>query len=355
MTAPETGTIYGLVDPRTNDVRYVGQTTKPIEARLAGHLAAPAPLVRAWIETLAVEGKLPAIEPIREGVPVAHLDQAEKEEIAAHSQRADLLNVASNMVGNAKRRKDSREETKRREAEQKATDRAWHEASWRQVADQILDAIGGSISPADVPIREIPGAVWQAYQTYRDADRRLAENIDASLVLRPGAGVTVEGSSPQDDEKRLALQQINSVRPGLENYLHAYCAAFDKVDSRDHYGADGAYCRGDQAYRSEFRAPGQMARHLSLIPWAARALDPWVALAIAAGIDKKSPEFVDWISGDPLVREAVGLYQVDFLAGLGCRDKSGIATSPSTCSPWGPPTSQASPFRACWNANCGTG
>lgn len=317
MTDAATGTIYALVDPRTGEVRYVGQTTKPIKARLAGHLAAPAPLVRAWIEALVVEGQLPVITPIRADVPSADLDQAEKEEITAHSARSDLLNVASNTVGNAKRQKASREEAKRREAEQKATDRAWREASWRQVADQIRDAVGGPISPSDVPIREIPGAVWEMCRAYHEANRRLEENISVNLPLHPGAGVTVEGDSPQAEAKRAALRQLNDVRPGLEHYLHAYCAAFDKVDRGDYRDAAGAYCRGDQAYRDEFRDSEQMARHLSLIPWAARALDPWVTLAKAAGIDKKTPEFVEWVSDDPAVRDAVELYRADFPGWLG--------------------------------------
>lgn len=317
MTDATTGTIYGLVDPRTGEVRYVGQTTKPIEARLAGHLAAPAPLVRAWIETLAVDGCVPQIMPLREEVSAAHLDAAERQEIRARAERGDLLNVASNELGNAKRRKISREEAKRREAEQKATDRAWHEASWRQVADQIRDAVGGPISPSGVPIREIPGAAWQMCRAYHEANRRLEENIAVNLLLHPGAGVTVEGDSPQAEAKRAALRQLNDVRPGLEHYLHAYCAAFDKVDRGDYRDAAGAYCRGDQAYRDEFRDPEQMARHLSLIPWAARALDPWVALATAAGIDKKTPEFVEWVSDDPAVRDAVELYRAGFPGWLG--------------------------------------
>ena len=317
MTDTETGTIYGLIDPRTNEVRYVGQTTKPIEARLAGHLAAPAPFVRTWIEALAVEGRLPVITPIREAVPVAELDRAEKEEIAAHSAQGDLLNVASNTVGNAKRRKASQEEAKRREAEQKATDRAWREASWRQVADQIRDAVGGPISPADVPIREIPGAVWEAYQTYRDANRRLEESIVAGPSLRPEVGGAMEEDGPQAEERRAALRQLNNISPGLENYLHAYCAAFDKVDRGDYRDANGAFCRGDQAHRSHFQDPEQMARHLSLIPWAARALDPWVALAVEAGIDKRSTELAEWISEDPTIQESVELYRAKSPGWLG--------------------------------------
>lgn len=43
MTTPDTGTIYALVDPRDGAVRYIGQTTKTLAERLAGHVANPAP------------------------------------------------------------------------------------------------------------------------------------------------------------------------------------------------------------------------------------------------------------------------------------------------------------------------
>lgn len=317
MTDAATGTIYGLVDPRTNEVIYVGQTTKPLAVRLAGHLAAPAPLVRAWIEELAVEGGLPQIIPLREGIPADLLDAVEREEIRSHAVRRDLLNVASNELGNTKRRKASREEEKRRRKEEEAMDRTWHQAAWRQVADQIREATGGPISPADIPVREIHASAWSAYQAYRDADRRLKENIDAGLQFRPGVGVVVEGDGLHAQEKREALQQLNSARSGLEHYVRAYCGAFSAVDDGDYRGAVGAFGRGDEAYRNDFRDRAHMARYLSLIPWAARALDPWVALAREAGIDKKGPEFTAWVSDDPVVREAVDLYRMDASGWLG--------------------------------------
>ena len=52
-TAEATGTLYTLVDPRTETVRYVGQTTKPLAVRLAGHMNNPAPKVAPWIAELA--------------------------------------------------------------------------------------------------------------------------------------------------------------------------------------------------------------------------------------------------------------------------------------------------------------
>lgn len=318
MTLEATGTIYGLVDPRTDDVKYVGQTTKPIDVRLAGHLAAPAPLVRAWIEALAVEGRSPEIVPIREQVPVVDLDAAEKEEIKAHAERGDLLNVASNETGNTKRRKIGREEAKRRKAEEEAMARTWRQATWRQVADQIRAATGGPISPADIPIREIPAAIWDAYQAYHEANQRLREASAAGLLLLPGLGIVVEGDAPRDQARRAALAQLNDAQTLLERYLRAYCGAFSNVDDGDRWGSkEGVYNRGTEAYRNEFRDRAHMARYLSLTPWAARALDPWVALAREAGIDRKAPEFSQWVSDDQDIREAVDLYRLTAPGWLG--------------------------------------
>ncbi len=61
MTTPDTGTIYGLVDPRDGTVRYVRQTTRSLAVRLAGHLTKPAPRVGAWFEELRVGGVDPDI------------------------------------------------------------------------------------------------------------------------------------------------------------------------------------------------------------------------------------------------------------------------------------------------------
>ncbi|WP_333742716.1 hypothetical protein [Streptomyces ardesiacus] len=308
MTTAATGTIYALIDPRSGAVRYIGQTTKPIAARLAGHLAAPAPLVRVWIQELAVEGRLPEIVAIREGVPAAELDQAEKEEIADHSSRGDLLNVVSNTIGNAKRRKASKEEAKRREVEERATDRAWREASWRQVADQIRDATGGPIAPGDVPVHPIPKSVWETYQSYQAAERWLAQRRSGAFLLLPGVGVAEAADSLEAREREKVRRLKRHCEEGMETFMRTYSHIFTAVDDGERYG-DGIFGRGEKAYKVAFADPAHMARYLSLIPWAARSLDPWVALADAAGIDTREAAFANWVSNDPETRAAVELFQ----------------------------------------------
>lgn len=308
MTTPSTGTIYALLDPRTNNVRYVGQTTKPIEIRLAGHLASPSPLVKAWITELAIEGHLPQIVPLRECVPVAGLDAAEKDEIKAHADRGDILNVVGNAPGNARRRKVTQAEQKRRQAEVEAMDRAWWQASWRKVADQIREATGGPISPADIPVRDIPASVWSIYEAYQEADRYIS-STRAVYLLVPTGGVRVDpASTPDAEEVDRARRRRIAAEEALKRYFHAYCAAFAAVDDGERYGVDGGvFGRGSDAYKTEFTDSTQMARYLSLIPWAARALDPWVALAEQAGMDPASDEFRDWVSEDQATRDAIGL------------------------------------------------
>ncbi|WP_405699045.1 hypothetical protein OG209_05035 [Streptomyces sp. NBC_01383] len=310
MTEPTTGTIYGLVDPRTGEVMYVGQTTKPIEARLAGHLAAPAPLVRAWIEALAVEGLLPQIAPLHEAVVLAELDAAERLEIKAQAGQRDLLNVVSNEVGNAKRRKVSREEAKRRKAEEDAVTQAWRHAAWRKVADQIQAATGGPISPARVPIHPIPAQLWTWYVEYHEIKKRLDAFLAQRYVLRQGGGVTIEGDTPEATQQRELHHRRELLEAGLRRYTRAYCATFSSVDERDRWGSgEGIFGRGEDAYKTKFSSRERMARYLSLIPWAGRALDPWVALAEQAGIDTREPDFADWVSGEEETRRAVKLFQ----------------------------------------------
>jgi hypothetical protein len=52
--------IYGLVDPRSGTVRYVGQARDPV-ARLAEHLESSSRRVGEWLAELAGEGLVPGV------------------------------------------------------------------------------------------------------------------------------------------------------------------------------------------------------------------------------------------------------------------------------------------------------
>lgn len=90
-----TATIYGLVDPRSNRVRYVGKTTWSLAHRLKGHLAE----VKAqghthksrWIAGLLAEGLRPSVI-VLERVPVSDWEEAECRWIA---RLEDLTNVTA--------------------------------------------------------------------------------------------------------------------------------------------------------------------------------------------------------------------------------------------------------------------
>jgi hypothetical protein len=74
-----TATIYGLVDPRTDRVRYVGKTTWSLTHRLRGHIngATTATHKGRWILALRAEGLCPSAIPL-EVVPVEAWEAAER-------------------------------------------------------------------------------------------------------------------------------------------------------------------------------------------------------------------------------------------------------------------------------------
>lgn len=76
------GQIYALCDPRTNEVRYIGQTTTSLERRLSGHLKEPKKATHksCWIASLAPF--IPAISHLSWASSKADLDQQEIRKIA---------------------------------------------------------------------------------------------------------------------------------------------------------------------------------------------------------------------------------------------------------------------------------
>jgi hypothetical protein len=62
-----TGYIYVLVDPRTDEIRYVGRTIRSLKKRLTGHLAAPVnPRMRDWLNELSAVQMRPVIRVLEE-------------------------------------------------------------------------------------------------------------------------------------------------------------------------------------------------------------------------------------------------------------------------------------------------
>lgn len=86
--------IYGLVDPRTNRIRYIGKADNP-QRRLTNHLAdARRGVVSVrcrWLRKLMKLGLVPTVE-ILEEVPVDRWDEAERWWIARLSLSHDLTN-----------------------------------------------------------------------------------------------------------------------------------------------------------------------------------------------------------------------------------------------------------------------
>lgn len=87
-----TGTVYGLYDPLSDRLVYVGATTQRLSQRLNGHMAVPSPKVREWIDVCRSLGVRPIIRPIHENVPVEDLPRLESEEIKANAHDHGLLN-----------------------------------------------------------------------------------------------------------------------------------------------------------------------------------------------------------------------------------------------------------------------
>lgn len=91
MTRTSQGSIYALIDPRDNKIRYIGKTTQPVLTRLAGHLAQPTnPAMRAWIASLSLQGFIPRAEVVATASLTA-LDHEEQRQIQRHAREGHRL------------------------------------------------------------------------------------------------------------------------------------------------------------------------------------------------------------------------------------------------------------------------
>lgn len=72
-------TIYKLIDPITNEIRYVGLTFNPLRQRLKSHLSESSKSHKSnWIKKLKSDGLIPIIESIEENI-LSYEDVCERE------------------------------------------------------------------------------------------------------------------------------------------------------------------------------------------------------------------------------------------------------------------------------------
>lgn len=93
------GIIYGLYDPRTEALRYIGQTTRTSTQRLRAHLTPSAlrrhSYVARWLSGLSRSRLIPTCSILAEAQDQEELDRLEVEWIAkARSEGASLVNLA---------------------------------------------------------------------------------------------------------------------------------------------------------------------------------------------------------------------------------------------------------------------
>lgn len=261
-----TGTVYGLTDPRTGAVRYVGATVKPLPVRLAGHRSNPSSeACRRWFEELKDQGLAPAIVPLHTNVEIKRLHDLERAEI---TRRVVAEEPLLNQGGTAEGRKIRRQRRAAEHAEARTS-------AWRELADGLQAALGGPTPPWPVEIR-LADDTWQALQAVA-ANHRLETRVH----LRAAA-----------DE--LVRRDVDSAFPEL----------------RDSYSLAEDYrvCRSAVA-GVEWDDREQAAAYLSAVPWMLLVAAPWKALAAAAGRTSCGPEFASWVSTDERVRYALSVLE----------------------------------------------
>jgi hypothetical protein len=170
-----TGTVYALVDPRDDEIRYIGQTTRTLPQRLKGHLSRPAWRVEKWIAELRTADLGPQIVALRENVPAGELLTAEREEITR------ILAAGGELLNDHGRTEGCELNSRRLKAERTA--------AWGELANLALATLGGPLPPGEVPATEIPDrGTWgelrrlggSAFKEYIDRNLSIAAEVDCA-------------------------------------------------------------------------------------------------------------------------------------------------------------------------------
>jgi hypothetical protein len=98
------GVVYGLYDPRTGELRYIGQTTGKLDVRVRGHMREVNLRARRhashWLRQLKDLGLRPTIKPLHEASSATALDELEVEIIrAARESGVSLTNTSMGGTG----------------------------------------------------------------------------------------------------------------------------------------------------------------------------------------------------------------------------------------------------------------
>lgn len=263
-----TGTIYALVDPRDNQKRYIGQTTRTLAERYAGAFA---PAVRAWIAELRAAGHRPLIIPVAEDVPAAGLLAAESEEITRIlAAGGSLLNQHSTVHG--RNLGNQRRETARLAARQ---------AAWRELADAAMSVLGGPLPPGELATVEIPEPVWRFLLAMRqEGDSNSPPSIE--LLER---------------QEKAARALWLSIAPAWSNLRNLQDTDFGEW--LEHHFASIA--------ESPCETRDLTSRHLSLTVWYMVAVHPWRQLAELGALTSDDASFAAWAGRDPGTREGLEL------------------------------------------------
>ncbi|TYK45130.1 GIY-YIG nuclease family protein [Actinomadura decatromicini] len=281
MANEATGTVYALVDPRTNAVRYIGATTRPLKTRLQGHLKSRVPRVKAWVDELSASDVIPRIEAITEGVAARDLQEAERAEITRRLIAGEkLLNESA--TATARKHIEHQRQLARQER---------HRAAWEHAAHQVRNAVGGPLPPGDItpiPLNEAArtayGSMLQIMNAPDEAfdsscgDRKLSRSTHL-MLMRETAGEELWRST-QARWGRLRSAADKSFDTVLAGRVHS-------------------------VFANRWTDLNVAPRYLALVPWGMVAVGPWAALAERAGMDASGQDFIDWVSDDPSVREAL--------------------------------------------------
>lgn len=136
------GVIYGLHDPQTGELRYIGQTVTEVVQRLRTHLA-PSQLKRhsylaRWLLSLVKRGLSPTWSQIVTAQNQVELDQLEIEHIAkARAEGVRLVNLSAGGGGRAGYKVPAHV-IEKIAAKQRGVPRKKHTPEWREHMAQVM-------------------------------------------------------------------------------------------------------------------------------------------------------------------------------------------------------------------------